>query len=170
MHVPKTAGQAIHRSVPRPRKNPWATHLTLEKLNDNSGKFSFAFVRNPWDRLVSLYHFMIQKPVVRDFNQQELINSGFKEAVLGLKMNGQRDARYWVEDCDYVGMFEYLQRDFIEICEYIGIEPRPVGKLNSSSHDHYSKYYDDETRDFVAERHAWTIEHYGYKFENPDSI
>jgi len=113
---------------------------------------------------------MIQKSDVRDFDQQNLRSIGFKAAVMGLKMNGQRDARHWVEDCDYVGMFEYLQRDFNEICDYIGIEPRIVGKLNGSSHDHYSKYYDSEAREFVAERHAWTIEHYGYRFENPDSV
>ena len=81
VHVPKTAGQAIHRSLPRPRQNPWPTHTPRHEVKQDY--FSFGFMRNPWDRMVSLYHFMIQKHIVRDFDQAHLKELGVEKALLG---------------------------------------------------------------------------------------
>jgi len=163
VHVPKTAGQAIHRSLPRARKNPWPTHTILADI-EKGDKFAFGFVRNPWGRLVSLYHFMVQKSVVRDFNQEEIIRKGFKRSVMEVSMSGQQDATYWLNGCDYVGRFENLQSDFDVICNKLNFKKRQVGKLNASIHKDYREYYDQETIDFVARMHKKTIDQYGYDF------
>jgi hypothetical protein len=68
-------------------------------------------------------------------------------------------------DIDFIGKIENLQNDFNTICDNIGIPRKPLTQRNKSKHDHYSKYYDKETRDIVASRFAEDIEMFGYKFE-----
>ena len=164
VHVPKTAGQSLHRSFPRPRKNDIPTHTARHEVDRDY--FSFGFTRNPWDRMVSLYHFMAQKPVVRDFDQEHLRRIGFKNALFGEYLgDGQRDSFWWLDGCDYIGTFETLQNDYEAICMEIGIDAGIVGKINESVHNDYRKYYTPEMVDFVANKHAKTIERIGYTFE-----
>lgn len=70
VHIQKTGGQTISRVLKKSisditrfrRKHEFAVHA-MEDLEDWDGYFKFAFVRNPWDRLVSWYS-MIGEPDV----------------------------------------------------------------------------------------------------------
>jgi len=188
VHVPKTAGNAIECALPKcdriKRKKqfrqmvPREKHILLKDINKD-GLFAFGFVRNPWDRMVSLYHFRTQKDNQNNkFDQQRLRDYGFEKSLLtGIlgennppwdqpELNMTNDAMTWLEGCDYIGRFESLQKDFDTICNKIGLGKIELDHTNSSRHDNYRKYYTPEMIEYVAETHKQTIERFGYEFCN----
>jgi len=187
VHVPKTAGNAIEVSLPKcnRRKNrelyrqmvPQEKHIHLEDV-DRNGMFKFGFTRNPWDRMVSLYHFRSQKDNQNNkFDQQRLRDYGFEKclltSILGInnppwdrpELNMTNDSMTWLEGCDYIGRYENLQEDFDTICRIIGLEQKQLPHTNSSNHIDYREYYTPEMVDYVAGTHKETIDRFGYTFE-----
>jgi len=134
--------------------------------------FKFGFARNPFDRLVSVYHGRTQGKLVDP--DIELAKHSFKSSVK-LKNKGvmkycQPLTKYFVNqnndvDMDFIGRFENYQEDFNIICDKIGISRQQLPHKNKSKHKHYTEYYDDETRQIVAEKYARDIEYFGYKFK-----
>jgi hypothetical protein len=143
---------------------------------DISNFFTFSFVRNPWDRFLSEYFFIKKNNGCgcKNFNFSEKFPT-FKKYVL---KSGKSCSWYPHElnqldflsddsgdiNVDYIGKFENLQEDFNTICKKIGLPNQQLPHTNKSKHKHYTEYYDDETREIVAEKYAKDIEYFGYKF------
>jgi hypothetical protein len=138
--------------------------------------YKFTFVRNPWDRLVSWYFYHIND----DEELKTLYPQNFKEWVkTGMKSHwNEVDGTYWGDkdpinyqswiadekQYNFIGKFENLQEDFNIICDKIGIPQQKLPHKNKSKHKHYTEYYDDETRQIVAQKYAKDIEYFEYKF------
>ena len=134
--------------------------------------FKFGFVRNPWDRAVSLYE-RGEGLVLRD-------RMSFPEFIEWMKFSSStcvhpvphRNQLDWFVDphgnvvVDFIGRFESLAEDWRLICEKTGIrESLPHLNQNPRRKRHYTEYYDDRTRDIIAERFQVDIEYFGYAFE-----
>jgi len=138
--------------------------------------FVFGFVRNPWDRAVSSWKFgsldddwnMNFVDFCRNLKKLEIYpKSGI--AKNGLLIHVCEQHPFLVDTnknlkADYIGRFETIQQDFNIICDKIGISPQQLPHKNKSKHKHYTEYYDDETRQIVAETYAKDIELFGYEF------
>jgi chondroitin 4-sulfotransferase 11 len=134
--------------------------------------FKFAFVRNPYDWVVSWYFYRKtrkNKNNTKDISFKKWLmdknSTAYNETGIGLTMS-QLDIVSGDKECklDFIGKFENLQQDFNIACDKIGIPQQKLPHINKSKHKHYTEYYDDETKSIVAEKYAKDIEYFGYKF------
>ena len=129
--------------------------------------FKFAFVRNPWNRLVSEYEFIRRRPdhgryskvIKMDFEQYILYQSKrFKAHQINMLAN-----KNGVLQMDFVGKFENLQEDWNFVTDTLGIENKQLSHRKKAGISSYDSYYTDETRALVAELWKRDIETFGYK-------
>ena len=134
--------------------------------------FKFAFVRNPWERLVSEYEFLLERPEHGRHARVKKLG-GFKQFI---HMQIPRSDAYQVNMLcnrqgkllmDFVGKLENLQSDWQIVCERIGIPYQSLPRKNVTKHRRrYQEYYDDEGRQLVAEHWAREIELFEYNFDD----
>jgi hypothetical protein len=138
--------------------------------------YKFCFVRNPWDRFVSLFHYLGRdKLKLHDYtNFDDFVRHVERKGVppIGLyKKKGMSLANpqsAWVNcEIDYIGRVETLQEDFDHICENIGCARMtvPVEHKGKRRNTRYQEYYTRETRDTVGEVYREDVENFSYSFE-----
>lgn len=154
-------------------------HITARELEEALSPevfatfFKFAFVRNPWDWLVSTYHYVLQRPKRPEYPEYELFQAppGF-DAYLEWRTQGGRtepQSEFVLSDSgellvDFVGRYETLAEDFSEVCRRIGVDS-PLPHRNRSKHADFREYYTPATRSLVAEAYKDDIELFGYAFD-----
>ena len=52
----------------------------------------------------------------------------------------------------------------ISINKAIKVKKKNLARKNTTKHNHYSKYYDEECKDIVSERYKEDLENFNYKF------
>lgn len=132
-----------------------------------SSYFAFAMVRNPWDRLLSNYLF--ERNHFFHFNPDAQSYMALTDYIDQLNPFLRQSQSDFVEDqhgcLDFVGRFENLTEDFSRVAARLHRRPPPLAHLNRTRHDHYSRYYCDESREKVATLYGRDIETFGYRFE-----
>ena len=179
IHVPKTGGTSIKAVL-----EPYADHKYGIPLKHNGAKywqnqlgkkmwkkyFVFAFVRNPWDRMVSrrfYQKYVNLNPEARERGEKcktllEFLNLARSKFVMNQSRYFRNHKNKYV--VDFVGRFENLQGDFDIICEKTGLPQMVLPKLNTSPHGDYRQYYDEETKKVVEKACQDDIIRYGYEF------
>lgn len=188
IHIPKTGGSSIDKTFGMYGNNNTIDknilfgndiqHYTIMDLLNNrlisteeyKEYFKFAFVRNPWDKMVSEYFYrkrwdnIVKKMKFKDFitfflkfendsgshfrNQYEFISNKNDEIMV-----------------DYIGKYENLQNEINYICELIGAPPMALPMINNTRHLHYSYYYTKSTKNIVKERYKDDIKKFNYFFQ-----
>tara|TARA_Y100000310_G_scaffold199050_2_gene199039 strand:- start:1533 stop:2246 length:714 start_codon:yes stop_codon:yes gene_type:complete len=148
-----------------------------------SSRYVFSFVRNPWDRIVSLWFSLRKWPrYTRRYNQSLRASRIFDEFIrildseeippvgpydsLGLSLANPQ-TEWIVNDSHRVFRLEDLSVAWPVICGDIGI---PLVKfprrnvIDVGSRKPYREYYTESTRRIVSRKYAEEIERFNYEF------
>ncbi len=153
--------------------------------------FTFAFVRNPWDRLVSSYskackigeelsqfersnhrNKLLRMVWERSNNFEDFLYNCTDKVIdyLGTRSYSYNQLDYITDKegkviVDFVGRFENLKADFTKVAQQIQIPTALPFHSNASEHLHYSSYYTPETEELVRKRFQKDIDFFGYTFK-----
>jgi hypothetical protein len=153
-------------------------HSTLADIDglvshgELSAMFCFTLVRNPWDRVVSYYHWLrdqrFDHPAVALAGRTDF--TGFlADANTRASLREWPAARYLRdatgrERCDLYIRLEHFAEDAAPLEAHLGfvLEVPVVNRSDRAAG--YVGYYDDATRDIVAECCAEDIARFGYAY------
>ncbi len=164
--------ELVDSCMPRSSVNS-PNHLPARDLRSYFGepewsrRFTFGFVRNPWDRLVSKYTFIQNKSNHRQ--HATVATQSFEQFVH--EIAGQRGPDFWFDDekgnqiVDRIYRFETLADDFPDILRRCGVKADiALPHVNSSPRERYRSYYDEDLTSLVARRCADEIKRFDYSF------
>jgi chondroitin 4-sulfotransferase 11 len=166
IHIPRTGGTSIksalnlHDKIYKEDVYHMSANDIPKKYNDY---FKFTFVRNPFDRFVSLYfynkseHYKEMFPDKLTTKVAEKYN--FKEWLDNFRYKHIQQVDFGLDKVDFVGKYENLQKD-LNLQFNVKIE-----KENFTNHKHYSHYYDEESILKVSKISSKDIEVYSYCYE-----
>ena len=182
VHCQKCAGETIEQALSGkankgyrgdPYRGSPEKHFSvndyIEKYGEDEWKdyFTFSFVRNPWDRVISwisyrdkrwkLYGGKITPQIIKKEVNRQLFYENTYHKLLSLESERKPD---------YIGRFESLQEDFDLVCDKIGITRQPLPHNNKTIHKHYTEYYNSDTRNLVEKIYIKDIEYFNYEFQD----
>ena len=191
VHIPKTGGTSIEKLFDDSfygwdeKHCLWKQHCSIHQMQsvygiDIDNYYKFSIIRNPWDRAVSDYKYwtrpcspfldFLKSTTLEDYL---LIRNGYEKINHLRDTTGRADhfyAQYSFIETDgesqmnYIIRFENLQQDFNIVCNEIGLPKQQLPHCKKTKRKHYTEYYDNETREIVAEKYAKDIEYFGYRF------
>ncbi len=184
VHIPKTAGIAVKKGLFNMRG---AAHTRLRdyKIIFSKSKFNkyfkFAFVRNPWDRLVSAYTFLRDGGINeadRKWSKKNLkVYNTFDNFVRGwvTKKNIYEKVHFIPQyefinlggmepKVDYIARYENIESDYKHIYNKIGGHEALKKENKSERAKSYKKYYSSESKDIVMEVYKKDIKIFDYEF------
>lgn len=178
VHINKTGGSSIEKALGIPFRHRTALELIAEMgLESWRRCFTFTVVRNPWDKVVSLYTYRVRT------NQTGLGDGHLEFKDWVREVYGRRNPTYhdkpkmfmphldWISDAggtilvDYVARFENLEGEFKTICKRLRREATRLPHLKRSGHGDYRSYYDDESAELVRRFYLKDIGTFGYGFD-----
>jgi len=135
--------------------------------------FTFSFVRDPWDRIVSLYYWYqsynwndpegLAKKIRKIPDFDGFVKSEFLQ---------QPSCSDYICDSgksivDFIGKLENFETDFKNVCNEIGLPEIQILKENISQRKRdYKEYYNEETIQLIAKKYDDDIKNFNYGFNS----
>ena len=196
IHIPRSAGLSINKSLFSTDISEKLTAVQYRNLFGDifDDVFKFGFVRNPWDRLVSIYCYcknskldvcgtLLQHCVSKYGGNSFFEFISLVEYVVthdsfytsGLPHDWKlflQPQYYWLYEgddllADFVGRYERLHADYNKVCDFIGTQ----GKRNRLSRVGFTKnrfqyrgYYNTASVDIVKKIYSVDCEAFNYTF------
>ena len=144
--------------------------VTPQQMDD---MFIFTMVRNPWDRMVSYYHWLqtqtfqhdavslAQTASFTDFAQSDLIITSFRKTPAQHYMTDAAGTKR----CNAYIRIEHFTKDAATLVDHLGFELTLDHVKRSDRAQDYRSYYCEGSRNAVEAACAVDIERFGYSFE-----
>ena len=179
--IPRPAGRIAH--LKSRARLEWDYHKYVFRTHDDilaakrrmpaekfANYFKFAFVRNPWERLVSEYEYILRQPehgrharVSRLKNFSEFIRMQIpRRDAYQINMLCDKKGRLLV---DFVGKLENLQHDWQTVCVRAGIPYQSLPRKNITQYKNYRDFFDRDSVQLVAKHWAREIQEFEYDFD-----
>lgn len=180
IHIARTGGTSIEEALCGRDWwliDPPSKHLSAAQARAYYGEkiwssyVKFAVVRNPWDRVVSMW---AAHSWHREINVLDHYN--MTKFILQLRPhpNEAYGSLYYHEilneKLDYVLSFENLQRDLSGMLRECGLADIALPRVEWGVRSHYSNYYNDESVALVQHMFRRDIELYDYVFERDPEL
>ena len=189
IHNPKAAGMYIRKAL--------SVHgVAFTNFEHNTSKnirnifgdaiwndsFTFTFVRNPWDRLVSWYFYVLKfhnlkaEDTLSFYNFVDIIcddkmhenpsYSIFWDSNAGVDNGNRLDQHKYAEGVKFVGKVENFDNDLKKVLYELGVKEYLSSKpINTSTHNPYQGYYTEELIKKVEKRFEKDIDLFNYSYE-----
>lgn len=193
VHIPKCGGTSISYCMSKDNKEFYKynsfRHNTLEQdiehcnnqknsLNINN-TFIFSSVRNPWDRIVSIYHF---HRILKE-NEYPWVEFCKKHSFLDFIKYSEENhkkmivftpyVKFLCQDeqlkSDYIIDFNNIQHDFKFISSLFNIT-NSLPKINKTDHKNYKFYYNSYSEEIIRNHFIKDIEFFKFTFEDCKKI
>jgi hypothetical protein len=195
LQIPKNAGTSIGhwliKNKGESKETIWYNHPKMSDIN--SKNFTFTVVRNPWDRMVSMYFFLknwtnpmpnskydknsysserlrilngYDSNFFPEFDEWILKTDSFKLSPW-LKWNINMQQTSWIDrPVDLIIRYEKLNESFEKIQNIMNIsEPLPIELSTLNVYrTYYKDYYTNKTQDIVYELFKHDITQLNYEF------
>ena len=155
--------ECLYLALPRERR------IEIGRRQFNS-YFKFGFVRNPWDRVVSLYERTEAQQMKDQMSFTEFVEWIQYSSSTCIHSSPHRYQLDWFVDpdgkvlADFIGRFERLEEDWAFVAGKLGvIETLPHWKQSARTR-HYTEYYSARTKEIIAAKFKVDIEQFGYEF------
>ena len=169
IHVPRTGGNSV--------KEMWSnqfeahkSHVTFKDGVRRFGKgrtfddyFKFGFIRNPWERVYSLFCKHVKQSPVDT-------SHGFKYWMFDQRRtDSHRDrqsAMYYLKGVDYVAKFENFEEEWDKIFDKINLPRIEIPHVYKFRDDkvQYRDLYDEDMQKFIRRHHQEDIDRGSYIF------
>jgi hypothetical protein len=151
-------------------------HEIEDLYPETSDYFWFGFTRNPFDLVVSRFHYQVAQkrinvvPTVDAFNE-------WAQRVYFVGEPGFPNGRYVVDRTrsllfdldfrplvDFIGRYESLVEDFEKLTLRLGLGVLPIPHLNGSNRSRGQRWFDSKTRGLVETHFDFELQYFGYTF------
>lgn len=148
-------------------------HISYRQLRATLGEealrgfFKFAFVRNPYDRFISVCAFLNRgngqfrkDPTL--WMKSALLRPQFRARVLVRPQSDLLTDEEGKLQMDFVGRYESLARDFARLTDQLSIPGVQLTHLNASEHEDYNQVLDTDLRERIRQMYVRDFELFGY--------
>ncbi len=172
-NILSNAGKAYYNSK---NLNP---HSGWKDIKDHVGSniwddyYTFTFERNPWDKLVSMYHWRGRNHDLKNYPFELFVDvcaegiNLFTGEVLPNLTDWDMYADKNNVKVDYIGKFENILQDFEKILDDCDLNLEgwlPHTKSNYRKKKSYKQYYNNHTRKVVEDLFHREINYFSYTF------
>lgn len=185
IHIPKCAGSSINQQLKLDSVG-FSGHSPASYHSEYKNYFSFTFVRNPYDRVVSAYkYFRKLKEGHRWYKRNSIISNAANEMDFNEFVNHIPDFMklmkreegsfqsgihfqaygYFLDsNIDYLARFENIQEDYAYILKKLQLPRTNLRKINSTNNSDYRQLYMEDSKRAVYNIYQEDINKYNYQF------